>query len=169
MILYALQAKDNSGKSTALKKLAASLLGGGARMQFCEPATSRSALVAQIASERRTRAAGGAEEVADVLLVLDADGVKVGVATDGGTPEKTAEALAAFEDAGCEVAFCAVRSKGAVQAMLEKYARKNTVYRVEKAVLENAQDFPAANRYMDELNDWQSGQLLRFLRGDAEK
>ena len=166
MILYALEAKDNCGKTTTLKKLLLRLLQAGAR-PLTE--TDGGRIAAQLAAERSALARGEQYETADVTAVLEVRGIRVGIATDGSTPEATADALDFFREGGCKVCFFAVRSKGAVQAMLEKYARKNTVYRVEKAVLENAQDFPAANRYMDELNDWQSGQLLRFLRGEAEK
>ena len=62
------------------------------------------------------------------------------------------------------VLFFAVRSKGAVQAMLNEYARYNTVYRVEKAVLFGAEQFPDCNRYIEELNAWQASRLYDFCQ-----
>ena len=120
MILYALEAKDNCGKSTTLKKLLLQLLENVA-MPLSD--VSKSALKARLAEERRARLAGEEYETQDVLAVLDVRGVRIGIASDGSTPEVTGEALELFRENACDVCFFAVRSKGAVQAMLNECAR----------------------------------------------
>ena len=164
MILYALEAKDNCGKSTTLKKLLLQLLENGA-MPLSD--VSKSALKARLAEERRARLAGEEYETQDVLAVLDVRGVRIGIASDGSTPEVTGEALEFFRENACDVYFFAVRSKGAVQAMLNECARRNTVYRVEKAVLANAEQFPDCKRYIEELNAWQAAQLYGFCQSEV--
>lgn len=163
MILYALEAKDNCGKSTTLKKLLLHLLESGAA-----PLTdvSKSQLKGQLLAERRARISGEEYETQDITAILDVAGTKVGIATDGSTPEATGDAVNFFRDSGCKVCFFAVRSKGAVQAMLNEYARYNTVYRVEKAVLFGAEQFPDCNRYIEELNAWQASRLYDFCRSE---
>ena len=163
MILYALEAKDNCGKTTTLKKLLLRLLQAGAR-PLTE--TDGGRIAAQLAAERSALARGEQYETADVTAVLEVRGIRVGIATDGSTPEATANALDFFREGGCKVCFFAVRSKGAVQAMLNEYARYNTVYRVEKAVLFGAEQFPDCNRYIEELNAWQASRLYDFCRSE---
>ena len=163
MILYALEAKDNCGKTTTLKKLLLRLLQAGAR-PLTE--TDGGRIAAQLAAERSALARGEQYETADVTAVLEVRGIRVGIATDGSTPEATADALDFFREGGCKVCFFAVRSKGAVQAMLNEYARYNTVYRVEKAVLFGAEQFPDCNRYIEELNAWQASRLYDFCQSE---
>ncbi len=163
MILYALEAKDNCGKTTTLKKLLLRLLQAGAR-PLTE--TDGGRIAAQLAAERSALARGEQYETADVTAVLEVRGIRVGIATDGSTPEATANALDFFREGGCKVCFFAVRSKGAVQAMLNEYARYNTVYRVEKAVLFGAEQFPDCNRYIEELNAWQASRLYDFCQSE---
>ena len=163
MILYALEAKDNCGKTTTLKKLLLRLLQAGAR-PLTETDVGR--IAAQLAAERSALARGEQYETADVTAVLEVRGIRVGIATDGSTPEATANALDFFREGGCKVCFFAVRSKGAVQAMLNEYARYNTVYRVEKAVLFGAEQFPDCNRYIEELNAWQASRLYDFCQSE---
>ena len=163
MILYALEAKDNCGKTTTLKKLLLRLLQAGAR-PLTE--TDGGRIAAQLAAERSALARGEQYETADVTAVLEVRGIRVGIATDGSTPEATANALDFFREGGCKVCFFAVRSKGAVQAMLNEYARYNTVYRVEKAVLFGAEQFPDCNRYIEELNAWQANRLYDFCQSE---
>ena len=64
------------------------------------------------------------------------------------------------------VLFFAGRSKGAVQAMLNEYARYNTVYRIEQAVLLNAESFPDRFKYTEELNSWQANRLYDFCQSE---
>lgn len=163
MILYALEAKDNCGKTTTLKKLLLRLLQAGAR-PLTE--TDGGRIAAQLAAERSALARGEQYETADVTAVLEVRGIRVGIATDGSTPEATANALDFFRDSGCKVCFFAVRSKGAVQAMLNEYARYNTVYRIEQAVLLNAESFPDRFKYTEELNSWQANRLYDFCRSE---
>ena len=141
MILYALEAKDNCGKTTTLKKLLLRLLQAGAR-PLTE--TDGGRIAAQLAAERSALARGEQYETADV----------------------TADAVNLFRDSGCKVCFFAVRSKGAVQAMLNEYARYNTVYRIEQAVLLNAESFPDRFKYTEELNSWQANRLYDFCRSE---
>ena len=163
MILYALEAKDNCGKTTTLKKLLLRLLQAGAR-PLTE--TDGGRIAAQLAAERSALARGEQYETADVTAVLEVRGIRVGIATDGSTPEATADALDFFREGGCKVCFFAVRSKGAVQAMLSEYARYNTVYRIEQAVLLNAESFPDRFKYTEELNSWQANRLYDFCRSE---
>lgn len=163
MILYALEAKDNCGKTTTLKKLLLRLLQAGAR-PLTE--TDGGRIAAQLAAERSALARGEQYETADVTAVLEVRGIRVGIATDGSTPEATADALDFFREGGCKVCFFAVRSKGAVQAMLNEYARYNTVYRIEQAVLLNAESFPDRFKYTEELNSWQASRLYDFCRSE---
>ena len=163
MILYALEAKDNCGKTTTLKKLLLRLLQAGAR-PLTE--TDGGRIAAQLAAERSALARGEQYETADVTAVLEVSGIRVGIATDGSTPEATANALDFFREGGCKVCFFAVRSKGAVQAMLNEYARYNTVYRIEQAVLLNAESFPDRFKYTEELNSWQANRLYDFCRSE---
>lgn len=163
MILYALEAKDNCGKTTTLKKLLLRLLQAGAR-PLTE--TDGGRIAAQLAAERSALARGEQYETADVTAVLEVRGIRVGIATDGSTPEATANALDFFREGGCKVCFFAVRSKGAVQAMLNEYARYNTVYRIEQAVLLNAESFPDRFKYTEELNSWQANRLYDFCRSE---
>ena len=163
MILYALEAKDNCGKTTTLKKLLLRLLQAGAR-PLTE--TDGGRIAAQLAAERSALARGEQYETAAVTAVLEVRGIRVGIATDGSTPEATANALDFFREGGCKVCFFAVRSKGAVQAMLNEYARYNTVYRIEQAVLLNAESFPDRFKYTEELNSWQANRLYDFCRSE---
>ena len=163
MILYALEAKDNCGKTTTLKKLLLRLLQAGAR-PLTE--TDGGRIAAQLAAERSALARGEQYETADVTAVLEVSGIRVGIATDGSTPEATANALDFFREGGCKVCFFAVRSKGAVQAMLNEYARYNTVYRIEQAVLLNAESFPDRFKYTEELNSWQASRLYDFCQSE---
>lgn len=163
MILYALEAKDNCGKTTTLKKLLLRLLQAGAR-PLTE--TDGGRIAAQLAAERSALARGEQYETADVTAVLEVRGIRVGIATDGSTSEATANALDFFREGGCKVCFFAVRSKGAVQAMLNEYARYNTVYRIEQAVLLNAESFPDRFKYTEELNSWQANRLYDFCRSE---
>ena len=163
MILYALEAKDNCGKTTTLKKLLLRLLQAGAR-PLTE--TDGGRIAAQLAAERSALARGEQYETADVTAVLEVRGIRVGIATDGSTPEATANALDFFREGGCKVCFFAVRSKGAVQAMLNEYARYNTVYRIEQAVLLNAESFPDRFKYTEELNSWQASRLYDFCQSE---
>ena len=50
--------------------------------------------------------------------------------------------------------------------MLNEYARYNTVYRVEKAVLFGAEQFPDCNRYIEELNAWPASRLYDFCQSE---
>lgn len=164
MILYALQAKDNCGKSTTLKRLLLKFLQEGRAITPVD----KVALAKELEEEKRAEMSDAEYETADCIAIADVCGVRVGVASDGSTPEITMDALQAFEEGGCDVGFCAVRSKGAVQAFLERFARTNTVYKIEKAVLLNAEYFPEAKEYTENLNNWQTESLYAYFKSEAE-
>lgn len=165
MKVVALQGQGNRGKSTVLAALYAELRTYKGVTAETVDAPLPADVIADIAAERKARRQGAEYKIKDFSAVLDMQGRRIGICTAGDTEEAVLAALDYLTSENCDIGFCAVRSKGKAVHALKAFARrKHTVDLVQKAIIENAYEYPSCNDVIDLLNDWQVKKLLEYLK-----
>lgn len=158
MEIYALQGVSNTGKSTTLKLLFLEILEKyfdkieevrEKSVGICDKKQVLDKIKAQIFKESKFEENSYVENINYSVKI---NGKIITVASAGDSEKEVSEAVAWFEKTGCDIGFCAVRTKG---NGVELLTQKGAAF-IKKAHLTNATDWSKFKETAYSLDIWQA-------------
>jgi len=91
-------------------------------------------------------------DIVEIMVILfNINGKKVGIASFGDMRPRLNRILTTFEEAGCDIIFCACRRSGKPQACVRERTARHTVHFIDQIVVNDVRRQAQSNKEMAEL------------------